>query len=73
MSDTKRSPWLSHEEEATLKELLPLVIGDTVSCWISTQLEGLSSSLACDGNVNKEIFDALSKIAQLVKEKQNVC
>ena len=66
-------PYLENHEIEQLNELLEHSAEDTISCWISTRLNGASASLACDGNISQVLLKALDErmMEYVEKAKRN--
>ena len=61
--------YLEKHELEKLNELLKH--DDTIGCWISTRINGVSATLACDGNISIELLKQLDKkILPLIKKEE---
>ena len=61
--------YLESHEIQQLNELLKH--DDTISCWIATRINGVSATLACDGNISIELLKMLDeKILPLIKKEE---
>ncbi len=63
------SPYLEKEEIETLNELLAHAGRDTLSCWVSTRINGASASLACEGNVSIPLLNLMDSMILPLVEK----
>jgi hypothetical protein len=54
-------PFISTDEMNEFNRLLGWVVEDTLSCWVSTRVNGASASLACDGNISIPLIRAMDK------------
>ena len=62
--------YLEKHELEKLDELLKH--DDTISCWISTRVNGVSATLACDGNISKQLLKMLDeKVLPLIKKSDS--
>jgi hypothetical protein len=58
--------YLTSEEEKTLGDLLECVIPDTLRFWKLTRIDGISASMAHDGNVNVALVKTLDVVADAI-------
>lgn len=63
-----KGPYMEKHEIQQLEQLLSQSLGDTLFCWKATRLEGLSASLACDGNISLSLLSAFDELAKDIKE-----
>lgn len=64
------SPYLTLEELDILNKLLEKSASDTISYWILTRLNGVSGSMAYEGNESKVLLDELDKQIKPLITKQ---
>lgn len=61
--------YLEPHEMQQLELLLSYAVRDTISCWKSTRLKGVSASMACEGNVSVQLLQAFDVIAKAAQKK----
>ena len=61
-------PYLTQEEIELFDKLLEHTLSDTYGCWKRTRLNGMSASLACEGNISIPLLKHFDKLRKDLKK-----